>query len=189
MSESNFDAIVIGAGVGGMCAAARLTGAGMRVALLEKSPYLGGRCGHRVREDCLVTTGALMVPMGPRSAIREAFDAVGVDMDMVDLTGRMRYRLAHGDYDTPPGGGGLYGMIEFAMQDEGEAKAFFQHFQSAKTGFNEHFTVSRCRQITHFRPKHLIDCFPVRFHATGQPGSKLWRGPALLACGFFHLLS
>ena len=131
MSESNFDAIVIGAGVGGMCAAARLTGAGMRVALLEKSPYLGGRCGHRVREDCLVTTGALMVPMGPRSAIREAFDAVGVDMDMVDLTGRMRYRLAHGDYDTPPGGGGLYGMIEFAMQDEGEAKAFFQHFQSA----------------------------------------------------------
>ncbi len=131
MSDEVFDAIVIGAGMGGMCAAARLTGAGKKVLLVEKSPYLGGRCSHRTREDCEVTTGALMVPMGPRSAIREAFDAVGADMDMVDLTGRMRYRLAHGDYDTPDDGGGLYGMIEFAMQDEAAAKALYQQLLNA----------------------------------------------------------
>lgn len=131
MQEKHFDAIVIGSGVGGMCAAARLTGAGMKVLVIEKSPYLGGRCGHRVRQDCLVTTGALMVPMGPNSAIRQAFDAVGTEMDMVDLTGRMRYRLSHGDYDLPPGGGGLYGMIEFATQNEDEAKALFKHIQDA----------------------------------------------------------
>jgi phytoene dehydrogenase-like protein len=44
-----FDAIVIGSGVGGMCAAARLTAAGMKVLVTEKSPYLGGRMGHRER--------------------------------------------------------------------------------------------------------------------------------------------
>lgn len=131
MEKNDYDAIIVGSGIGGMCAAARLTGAGMRVLVVEKSPYLGGRCGHRVREDCLVTTGALMVPMGPSSAIRQAFDAVGAEMDMVDLTGRMRYRLAHGDYDLPLGGGGLYGMIEFAMQDEDEAKALFKQIQNA----------------------------------------------------------
>ena len=131
MPHKEFDAIVVGSGVGGLCAAARLTGAGMKVLLVEKSPYLGGRCGHRVRQDCVVTTGALMIPMGPASAIRQAFDAVGADMDMVDLTGRMRYRLAHGDYDLPPGGGGLYGMIEFAMGDESRARALFQHVQDA----------------------------------------------------------
>lgn len=130
-TTEHFDAIVIGAGMGGLCAAARLTGAGMRVLLLEKSPYLGGRCGHRVREDCLVTTGALMIPMGPSSAIREAFDAVGAEMDMVDITGRLRYRLAHGDYDLPPGGGGLLGMIEFAMQDTAAAQALFGHIRDA----------------------------------------------------------
>ncbi len=130
-SEHTFDAIIIGSGIGGMCAAARLTGAGMKVLVVEKSPYLGGRCGHRVREDCAVTTGALMIPMGPASAIRQAFDAVGAEMDMVDLTGRMRYRLAHGDYDLPPGGGGLYGMIEFAMQDQTAARALFEHVQDA----------------------------------------------------------
>lgn len=131
MSQFDFDAIVIGAGIGGMCAAARLTGAGKKILLVEKSPYLGGRCSHRVRQDCLVTTGAMMIPMGPRSAIREAFDTVGAEMDMVDLTGRMRYRLTHGDYDTPVEGGGLYGMIEFAMRDESAARAFFKHFQRA----------------------------------------------------------
>lgn len=131
MNRDRFDAIVIGAGMGGLCAAARLTGAGMRVLLAEKSPHLGGRCGHRLRDDCVVTTGALMIPMGPNSAIREAFNAVGADMDMVDITGRLRYRLAHGDYDLPPGGGGLLGMIEFAMQDADAAQALFGHIRDA----------------------------------------------------------
>lgn len=131
--SKHYDAVVIGAGMGGMCAAARLTAAGMRVLLLEKSRHLGGRCGHRLREDNAVTTGALMVPMGPDSAIREAFNAVGAEMNMIDITGRLRYRLSHGDYDLPPGGGGLYGMIEFATGDADEAKALFKHIQRALT--------------------------------------------------------
>jgi phytoene dehydrogenase-like protein len=129
--NAKFDAVIIGSGMGGMCAAARLTSAGKKILLIEKSPYLGGRCGHRVRKDCITTTGALMIPMGPDSSIRQAFDAVDAEMDMVDLTGRMRYRLDHGDYDLPPGGGGLYGMIEFATQNETEAKALFKHIQHA----------------------------------------------------------
>lgn len=141
MSEQ-FDAIVVGGGMGGMCAAARLTGAGKRVLLVEKSPYLGGRCGHRVRQDCLVTTGALMIPMGPNSAIRQAFDAVGIDMDMVDITGRLRYRLNHGDYDLPPGGGGLAGMIAFAMQDDAQAEALFGRIRDALFGWTPLDTIS-----------------------------------------------
>ncbi|MBT5581245.1 MAG: FAD-dependent oxidoreductase, partial [Acidimicrobiaceae bacterium] len=104
-----FDVVVIGSGIGGMCSAAWLASAGLTVAVLERSRHLGGRASHRVRRDAVVTTGAIMIPMGPGSAIRQAFDAVGAEMNMIDTTGRMRYRLAHGDYDLPPGGGGLYG--------------------------------------------------------------------------------
>lgn len=121
------DVIVLGAGMGGMCAAAYLTAAGYRVLLLEKSRHLGGRCSHRERDGFTVTTGAIMIPMGPDSAIRQAFDAVGADMDMVETTGRMRYRMLHGDYDLPKVGGGLRGMIEFAFEgDQQKTEALFR---------------------------------------------------------------
>ncbi len=116
-----YDAVVVGAGMGGMCAAARLTAGGMRVLVVEKSGYLGGRCSHRERGPYTVTTGAIMIPMGEYSAIRESFTAVGAEMNMVETTGRMRYRLAHGDYDLPPTGGGLAGMLEFAFEGDAEA--------------------------------------------------------------------
>ena len=135
MAPTKFDVVVIGSGMGGMCAAARLTAKGLKVLVVEKSRYLGGRCSHRVRKDCMVTTGALMIPMGPSSAIREAFDAVGAEMDMVDITGRVRYRLVHSDYDLPPGGGGLYGMIEFAMRDQAAAQQLFQYIRNALQGW------------------------------------------------------
>jgi phytoene desaturase len=127
-SPRDADVIVLGAGMGGMSAAAQLVAAGYRVLLLEKSRYLGGRCSHRERDGFTVTTGAIMIPMGPDSAIRQAFEAVGAEMDMVETTGRMRYRLRHGDYDLPPVGGGLRGMIEFAF--EGDAEKTEQLFRA-----------------------------------------------------------
>ena len=49
--QTHADAIVIGAGMGGLCAAARLTAVGRKVIVLEKSSYLGGRCSHRRDHD------------------------------------------------------------------------------------------------------------------------------------------
>ena len=128
----SFDAVVIGAGMGGMCAAARLTAAGQKVLLVEKSPHLGGRCSHRSKGPYTVTTGAIMIPMAKQSAITEAFDLVGAPMNMIELTGRMRYRLPHGDYDLPESGRGLLGMMEFAYDgDNAGAGALFEAFLDA----------------------------------------------------------
>ncbi len=118
--------------MGGMCAAARLTAAGQKVLVVEKSPHLGGRCSHRKRGQFTVTTGAIMIPMAKHSAIREAFDLVGAPMNMIELTGRMRYRLPHGDYDQSQSGGGLLGIIEFAFESDNEsARQLFECFLSA----------------------------------------------------------
>ena len=132
MSDPHVDAVVVGAGMGGMCAAARLTAAGMQVLVAERTPYLGGRCSHRVRDDVIVTTGAIMIPMASGSAIREAFDLLDVPMDMIELTGRMMYRLPHGDYDQAKDGGGLRGLIAFAFEgDTAAADELFGRFIAA----------------------------------------------------------
>lgn len=127
-----WDAVIIGAGMGGLCAAARLVAAGRKVLLLEKSAHLGGRCSHRERDGVRVTTGAIMIPMAPHNATREPFDLLGVPLEMIELTGRMRYRLRHGDFDQSTSGGGLRGLIAFAFNgDDSGANRLFDVFIAA----------------------------------------------------------
>ncbi len=129
---AHWDAIVIGAGMGGLCAAARLVAAGRRVLLLEKSGHLGGRCSHREHDGVRVTTGAIMIPMAEHNATREPFDLLGVPLGMIELTGRMRYRLRHGDFDQAQSGGGLRGLIAFAFNgDDANASQLFDAFIAA----------------------------------------------------------
>ena len=128
----HWDAIVIGAGMGGLCAAARLTAAGRKVLVLEKSGHLGGRCSHRERDGVRVTTGAIMIPMAEHNATREPFDLLGVPLEMIELTGRMRYRLRHGDFDQAQSGGGLRALLSFAFNgDEAGANALLAAFVAA----------------------------------------------------------
>ena len=44
MSESKYQLVVVGGGPGGMAAAIRASQLGLKVALVEKNPHLGGAC-------------------------------------------------------------------------------------------------------------------------------------------------
>ncbi len=60
-----FDAIVIGAGLGGLLSAAQLLQRGKRVAVLERLPHCGGRFTAKTFQGAQVSTGAVhMVPFG-----------------------------------------------------------------------------------------------------------------------------
>ena len=128
----HWDVVVIGAGVGGLSVAARLVAAGRRVLVIEKSGHVGGRCSHRERNGVRVTTGAIMIPMAEHNATRQPFDLLGVPMHMIELTGRMRYRLRHGDFDQAKSGGGLRSLISFAFNGDGtNAAKLFDSFVGA----------------------------------------------------------
>lgn len=131
MRRSKVDAVVIGSGVGGLCAAARLVYQGMNVAVFERLPLLGGRLSSRLVKGFRIPTGATLVPFEGRSAFRETFDLFELSMNVRPMQGAYRYRLRHGDYEAPAGGGGLAGMIEFAMQDREEAQKLFRRFVQA----------------------------------------------------------
>lgn len=132
MPSRKVDALVIGSGVGGLCVAARLVAEGLSVAVIEKLDILGGRFSTRNIHGCKVTTGAIMVPFGERSAFHETFRLVNAPFDVREGQGGFRYRLSHGEYDVPTeGGGGLLGMMEFAMGDAAAAGKLLHHFKRA----------------------------------------------------------
>ena len=65
MQEQNYDAIVIGAGLGGLLSAAQLLQRGKRVLVLERLPHSGGRFTAKTFQGTQVSTGAVhMIPFG-----------------------------------------------------------------------------------------------------------------------------
>ncbi|HUE95774.1 MAG TPA: FAD-dependent oxidoreductase, partial [Longimicrobiaceae bacterium] len=56
MSDNAFDVVVIGSGPGGYVAAIRAGQLGLRTALVERDPVLGGTCLHR---GCIPTKALL----------------------------------------------------------------------------------------------------------------------------------
>jgi phytoene desaturase len=73
-----FDALVIGAGAGGMAAAARLNHLGYRTLLAESHDRVGGRASTVEIDGFRVNTGALIIETGGEN--RKLFDELGVPM-------------------------------------------------------------------------------------------------------------
>ncbi len=71
-----FDAVIVGAGVGGMCAATLLAHRGRKVALLEKRPSLGGRFSTINRNGYQCAVGGLAVPVGHN--LEQICEATGI---------------------------------------------------------------------------------------------------------------
>lgn len=68
-SESKFDAIVVGAGAGGLAAACVAAAEGLNTLLLEKSPLVGGTTA--------VSGGMVWIPANPKMAAAGIEDSVG----------------------------------------------------------------------------------------------------------------
>jgi phytoene dehydrogenase-like protein len=65
MQKQHYDAIVIGAGLGGLLSAAQLLQRGKRVIILERLPHSGGRFTAKTFQGAQISTGAVhMLPFG-----------------------------------------------------------------------------------------------------------------------------
>src|SRR4030042_6505256 len=77
----NKNAVIIGAGIGGITTAAFLAKNGYRVRVYEKNPAPGGRCGQINREGHRFDIGATMFMMP--GIYREVFRSLGIDPEKI----------------------------------------------------------------------------------------------------------
>lgn len=80
MTDPRHDVIIIGAGAGGLCAAARLTLEGVRPLVLEAADRVGGRFSTIEKDGFKLPTGAIAIELsGP---FYETFGLVGADIEL-----------------------------------------------------------------------------------------------------------
>jgi phytoene desaturase len=100
-----FDTVVIGAGAGGLCAAALLARHGRRVLLVESRDRVGGRASSVDDEGFTVNTGAVAIEDGgPREAV---FDTVGAPFEIRIPQPASTFRLKGRTVDLSKGGWGM----------------------------------------------------------------------------------
>lgn len=78
-------AVIIGAGLGGLLAGAKLTKAGYEVEIFERLPFIGGRFTNLPYKGFKLSTGALhMIPHGSRGPLSQMLKEVGVNVRIID---------------------------------------------------------------------------------------------------------
>jgi phytoene dehydrogenase-like protein len=79
-NPARYDAVIIGAGAGGLSAAARLVAAGKKVLVAERLDRVGGRASSEQIDGFTVNIGAIAIERG--GVFEETFDLLGVPLDI-----------------------------------------------------------------------------------------------------------
>jgi phytoene desaturase len=101
----SFDALVIGAGAGGLFAAARLTRLGYRTLVVERLGQVGGRASTHEIDGFKINNGAIVIELG--GITQETFEEVGAAFDIRGANPPILYRIGGKDVDVTGGGWGL----------------------------------------------------------------------------------
>jgi phytoene dehydrogenase-like protein len=100
-TDKEFDALVIGAGAGGVTAAARLAHQGYRTLLVESRGRVGGRASTREVDGFLLNTGALVIEIG--GAVDQTLREVGKPLDLYVPRPATVLRWGHRDFNADTG--------------------------------------------------------------------------------------
>ncbi|MEV8195469.1 MULTISPECIES: phytoene desaturase family protein [Rhodococcus] len=104
-STLSFDALVVGAGAGGLLTAARLQHAGYRTLVVERLDKVGGRASTDEIDGFKVNNGAIVIETG--GITEETFKEVGAKFDVRSPQPPILYRLGGKDVDVSSGGWGF----------------------------------------------------------------------------------
>jgi phytoene desaturase len=105
MRSTQFDAVVIGAGAGGLFTAARLAHHGFRTLVVERLDKVGGRASTDDVDGFKVNAGAIVIEVG--GITQETCAEVGAPFDIREPKPALLYRIGGKNVDVTGGGWGL----------------------------------------------------------------------------------
>src|SRR5579859_7677832 len=103
-TEEHWDALVIGAGAGGLFTAARLANHGYRTLVVERLDKVGGRASTDDIDGFKVNNGAIVIEVG--GITEETCREVGARFDIREPQPPILYRIGKRDVDVTGGGWG-----------------------------------------------------------------------------------
>ena len=103
--QREFDAVVIGAGAGGLFTAARLAHRGYRTLVVESMDKVGGRASTDDIDGFKVNNGAIVIEVG--GITQQTCEEVGAPFDIREPSPPILYRIGGKDVDVTGGGWGL----------------------------------------------------------------------------------
>ncbi len=120
MERERYDVVVIGSGIGGLCAGALLSHWGYRTLVVEKLARIGGRWSTEEQDGFKLSTGSVMLHYRG-TVIEEIFKEVGANFEGVEIS-RLFYRLAGEDWELPSKGGIAAGIDMINKLEEKKTK-------------------------------------------------------------------
>src|ERR1700738_4282639 len=105
MITNDFDAVVIGAGAGGLFTAARLATQGFRTLVVERLDKVGGRAATDDIDGFKVNNGAIVIELG--GITEQTCAEVGAEFDIREPSPPILYRIGGKEIDVTGGGGGF----------------------------------------------------------------------------------
>ena len=154
--KQSYDVIVIGAGIGGLTAAAILSKAGFSVCVLEKEPHAGGYlAGFRRKNFIFDTAIHWLNQCAPGGMVFKLFDVLGNDYPAAEPQKRIRrYKGESFDYLLTNNPDEFRDQLikEFPHEKNG-IERFFKASKRLGTSFKNYSTVFRSEESMNFFEK------------------------------------
>ncbi len=142
MAKEMYDVAVIGSGIGGLSAAARLAHSGYKVLLTERFRLLGGRCSTINLNGYLISTGAIGIEKsGP---LEQVFTDVGAEFPVKRPEPQLGYYV-DGKLYQMPNKGGLRWLLHHVAKDERDAERVMNAMKRAMTWEEPSMSIS-CKE-------------------------------------------
>jgi phytoene dehydrogenase-like protein len=163
MTKKSCDVLVIGSGMGGLCAAALLANEGFNTIVTERLPRIGGRCSTVEYKGFKCAAGAIGPEMG--GLLEKIFQKVGAEFD-VRPAGPPSY-LINGEICEVPPKGGFRKLFSAATSDEAEISRLMGAVSGALSWVGPFGTTSLREWLLQYtQNESILDIFQAMVSAT-----------------------